>query len=455
VAFKVVSVGTQMNTIEAIWIKIKSSNIYICGFYRSNNYCHVDTFLEYMNSCMRKLRGKQVMWIGDINIDQNNINDSMYRKLDLALKTFGLKQIVQGITRFSRLGQKYTATTIDVIFTNFYSDFSSCEVLDERIGDHQAIKCSINFAVEKAPKYEKKVIRNHSKANISAFKQYLNSNCSGIEEILSMTDVEEAANSLNNALNCNYNNFFPLKAITVHEKYIHKPSKELLDAIKYKKKLLVDFKKCLKRLDKQKKPCNRCNVCSLCIKCNLAWDTFKTQRNLVTKLKKFNIRQNVINDLKVKSSFNDLKGIWKTIKLASNMAPSGNPQSNGERSNLDAPTLNEHFTKVGYCIQSQIKVHENIGYSDFLPPSPEAADFSEFIPVSETDVENYIKSLASNKAIYDQIPLKIFKAISAAILKPITHIVNLSLSTGVVPSCCKVAKVTPILKSGDIDDPNN
>ena len=455
VAFKVVSVGTQMNSIEAIWIKIKSSNIYICGFYRSNNYCHIDLFLEYMNSCMRKLRGKRVMWIGDINVDQNNINDSMYRKLDLTLKTYGLKQTVQGITRISKLGQKYTATTIDVVFTNFYSDFSSCEVLDERIGDHQAIKCSINFAVQKAPKFEKKVIRNHCKANISAFKEYLNSDFSGIEEILNMNNVEEAANSLNDALNSNYDHFFPLKTITVHEKFIHKPSKELLDAIELKKKLFADFRKCLTKLDKKKKPCKRCNVCSLCVKCNLAWEAFRVQRNLVTKLKKYNIRQNVINDLKVKSSFNDLKGIWKTIKLASNMAPSGNPQGHGKSSNLEAHTLNKHFTNVGYSIQSQIKVHENIGFADFLPPAPEAADFSEFIPVSETDVENYIRSLASNKAIYDQVPLKIFKAISTSLLKPLTHIVNLSLSSGIVPSCCKVAKVTPILKSGNIDDPSN
>ena len=180
-AYDVVSLGTKTKTIEALWIKIKSSNIYICGFYRSNNYCHVDVFIEYLNSCMRKLRGKRVMWIGDINIDQNNINHTMYRKLDLALKTYGLKQTIQGITRFNKHGDKYTATTIDVVFTNFYSDFTSCKVLDERIGDHQAIKCSIDFAVKKAPKYEKITIRNHCKANISAFKQYLNSDCSAME----------------------------------------------------------------------------------------------------------------------------------------------------------------------------------------------------------------------------------------------------------------------------------
>ena len=179
------------------------------------------------------------------------------------------------------------------------------------------------------------------------------------------------------------------------------------------------------------------------------------QRNLVTKLKKFDIRQNVINDLKEKSSRNDLKGIWKTIKLASNMAPRGNPQENNESNNLDSCFLNEHFSKVGYTIQCQVKVHENVSFSDFLPPAPEAIEFTEFIPVSDSEVENYIKSLASNKAIYDEIPLKIFKAVSSSLIKPLRHIINLSLLTGKVPSCCKVARVTPIFKSGDQDDPGN
>ena len=48
-AYKVVEIETNIETIEAIWIKIKSSNMYICGFYRSNNYCHIDNFIDYIN----------------------------------------------------------------------------------------------------------------------------------------------------------------------------------------------------------------------------------------------------------------------------------------------------------------------------------------------------------------------------------------------------------------------
>ena len=101
---------------------------------------------------MKKLNRKKVVWIGDINIDQNNISSSQYKKLDMALKCHNLVQTIQGITRVAKRGQKYSQTTIDVIFTNCYSEFVKSSVLDERIGDHQAIMCEINCPVPIAPK---------------------------------------------------------------------------------------------------------------------------------------------------------------------------------------------------------------------------------------------------------------------------------------------------------------
>ena len=69
--------------IEATWIRLNKSNINICSFYRSHNYCSVENFIEYMHICMKKFNGKKVVWIGDVNIDQNNINSSQYKKLDM------------------------------------------------------------------------------------------------------------------------------------------------------------------------------------------------------------------------------------------------------------------------------------------------------------------------------------------------------------------------------------
>ena len=98
-----------------------------------------------MNFCMRKFKGKKVVWIGDINIDQNNITSSDYKKLDIALKSYNMVQTIQGITRVAKRLDKFTETTIDVIFTNCYGEFKNSTVLEDKIGDHQAIKCVIGF----------------------------------------------------------------------------------------------------------------------------------------------------------------------------------------------------------------------------------------------------------------------------------------------------------------------
>ena len=48
---------------------------------------------------MNKLKGKKVIWIGDINIDQNKIKDSEYKNFDSTLKSYGMVQTIQNYTR--------------------------------------------------------------------------------------------------------------------------------------------------------------------------------------------------------------------------------------------------------------------------------------------------------------------------------------------------------------------
>ena len=123
-------------------------------------------------------------------------------------------QTVQDITRIAKLGNRYTSTTIDVIFTNCYSNFLSCTVLQERIGDHQALKCQLEFKVEKPPKYQKRIIRDHCTKNIDSLKEFLISGCD-YTPILECKDVESAAIGLNDHINRYYKQFCPLKSITV------------------------------------------------------------------------------------------------------------------------------------------------------------------------------------------------------------------------------------------------
>ena len=142
--------------------------------------------------------------------------------------------------------------------------------------------------------------------------------------------------------------------------------------------------------------CDQCGSCSKCTECKNAWDRYKLERNNRTKLARECKRNNVLNDLKAKSVKNDLKGIWKTIKLASNINPSiscdnvGNEFKNPE-------SFNKHFATVASSIQAQVPKFENISFSDFLPARNSDLSFCDFEEVTSDAILSYVKSLARDR----------------------------------------------------------
>ena len=434
--------------IEALWIHLIDINIYLCSFYRSEQFCPLDSFLDYMTDCMMKLGSKNIIWLGDINVDQNNINSIQYKKLDITMKMFGLVQTVQQITRIAKLGEKITKSTIDIVMTNMYSHFINCEVLDDRIGDHQAIKLTLDYNVTKASKFKKILIRDHSKNNVASLTNFLSQN-SDYQPIIECDNVNEAADGLNAHVQHYYNIFCPIKQIKCHSDYIQRPSTELLAGIQLRRKLYRKFKKHVDKAHPTLKKGDKEN----CPKCDRLWKTFKIQRNLTTKLARDNRRVNVITELQAKSAVNDLKGVWKTIKKASNLPTKANNVNN----NLDAEKANEYFANIGTKIQGEVKQNSDSDFMSFMnSPSPDENDvLDNFEEVTENDVLEYVKSIPKDKSTNDLIPQKIFKQILPAIISPFTHIVNLSLKTGIMPENCKIATVTPIHKGGDVNNPGN
>ena len=70
-------------------------------------------------------------------------------------------------------------------------------------------------------------------------------------------------------------------------------------------------------------------------------------------------------------------------------------------------------------------------------------------PTSTKEIEEEIDKLDSSKATGPySIPTKILKLIKYLISKPLEIIFNLSLTTGVVPDCFKLARVIPVFKKG-------
>ena len=104
-------------------------------------------------------------------------------------------------------------------------------------------------------------------------------------------------------------------------------------------------------------------------------------------------------------------------------------------------TLHRFQTKtVLFCF-----VHEDSGQAAF-----------NFQLVTDAEVEKIIKSLPSNKApSIDKVSAKILKYSLPATLPILTSIFNNSFAACTFPGAWKISEITPILISGDFDDPNN
>ena len=97
---------------------------------------------------------------------------------------------------------------------------------------------------------------------------------------------------------------------------------------------------------------------------------------------------------------------------------------------------------------AQILKCETFKLTDFIWEKPPILStptkIFNFIYVSRIFVEREIKSLKRRKAAgCEDLPPVILKDVAYALSSPLTHLINLSLTTGLVPNKWKIAKVTP------------
>ena len=84
-------------------------------------------------------------------------------------------------------------------------------------------------------------------------------------------------------------------------------------------------------------------------------------------------------------------------------------------------------------------------YYDYLPGM--RSNSMHMKPIVASDIIKIIDKFNPNKSAgHDSVGNYIIKKVGKEIVKPLTNIFNLSLSTGVVPDKLKTAKVIPIYK---------
>ena len=120
-----------------------------------------------------------------------------------------------------------------------------------------------------------------------------------------------------------------------------------------------------------------------------------------------------------------------------------------------ANVLNGHFVNVGPRLAHRIEVKAGDDPLCHLNNPTEETVF-QFKHVNERTVLTYIQNLKQGKSAgHDKIPTAILKDAAEFFCKPLTMIFNSSLTLGTFTDRWKIARITPIYKSGAKDDTNN
>ena len=106
----------------------------------------------------------------------------------------------------------------------------------------------------------------------------------------------------------------------------------------------------------------------------------------------------------------------------------------------------KYFTNIGPNLASKIPASEKL-HSSFLPPKLVNSIFLEV--ASEEEICGTCRSATA--AGHDSIPMNLIKDSIDKMIFPITSIINLSITSGIVPNQLKIARVIPLFKSGEQD----
>ncbi len=152
----------------------------------------------------------------------------------------------------------------------------------------------------------------------------------------------------------------------------------------------------------------------------------------------------------------DSKKLWQNIRhfWPSGKAKRTNIKSINGKTNVSeiVNKLNDHFSKIGNNPGNERLIDDvlNTYPPDFTPPT---------FDIKEIDLEtvtNIIDSLTSSSSCsYGGITSYLIKSIKHQISSILIYLFNLSIKQKVFPTLWEEAKITPLFKTGNPDDPTN
>ena len=395
----------------------------------------IDNFIGDIDPVFKKLNDekKQIYIMGDFNIDLLKVDD--HRPTHDYLELIFSYSLLPTIYKPTRITET-TATIIDNILTNDENVIKS-SILVTDITDHMPTVLTTRNNLTNHSGSTKKITykRIHTDDNIAKLKQRLID--VKWQEILDNNNANDDYNKFNETFDTVYNECVPLKKCTNNRrKEPMSPwiTKGLLKSINKKNKLYKQY---------------------LHSPSNKGLQKFKTYKNKLNMLIRKAKRKYFFS--KFEQSKNNMKQTWNTIN---NILGPGKKQSAHNKFKDDIGNVfikpedisnqfNDFFVNVGPKLASNIQ-STGKSYFEYLKNPINSSMYMK--PIVEMDITKIIEKFSPNKSAGDDnIGNFIIKRVAKEIVKPLTQIFNLSISTGSVPEKLKIAKVIPIYKKQDAE----
>jgi hypothetical protein len=427
--------------ILAVEVVMRKEKWIILSIYKqpkTSTNCIVETVDKIMMQLAQN--NFNIVILGDFNINMYNRND-----FSDCLDVNGLTNIIREATCF-----KGTPSMIDLIITNKPRRFTNTISVDTGLSDFHNLICTATKFHLPALKPITFKYRSYKNFKNELFLQDLSTIPYHVTEIFD--DVDDSY-WLWHELTMNVvNEHAPIKVRRIKGHRAPYMNGELRRAINVKHMLKRKFDR---------------------ISTNKNWEKYRSQRNLVTKLRKKSINVYISN--KCNSSGNSRNGreFYDTVKPLIS-CKTGVRNDNIVLQHDDniftkpeqvANIFNTYFTNIAKHIGTNdviddndtvfscIKTYENheciINIRKYMQTNQSAADFS-FQPVNPLTIQKCLSKLKTNKATgYDMLPSKILKLGSNVFCYSICNLIHMSFELCCFPNALKYAEITPVYKKGN------
>lgn len=405
-------------------------NIIIGVIYRPPNQNNINKFLEYYERTVSQIvsKGFTCFILGDFNLDLLNKHSEYVQSFLNLNSTYLLYNLIDQPTRIAANSN----TLIDNIFTNSIHSNTSGIIIDD-ISDHLPVFCFSSHKVKpKQTNDEYVTFRCFSPSNFQTFLEQISYvNWSFITDL---TDVNTAYNVFIDNFCDIYNTCFPYRCVKKSKHDKSWVTSGIKSSCRTKNKL---YKKYIKNQTAENHS-----------------DYFRF-RNILTKV----IRVAKYNYYVDKFDNCNIKETWKVIN---NLIKGKNSKSSPTQLSNNGITVsdpysisdifNNYFVNIGPSLSTNIKP-SSFSFKDYLlNPVPHSLFM---IPCSEMEVDACISNMKLASPGFDDIHSKVLKVVSVSISKPLSHIINLSFTTGIVPDKIKIGRIVPVFKGGDPDVKSN